>query len=428
MERATGMGTSVWLGISRDGASSRRTCRPAGVGIAAILLVALGAPRTFGNEPWQRHTIDASSRGADGVRLADANGDGLLDLVTGWEEGGRIRIYLHPGYQQAHQQWPAVTVGEVPSPEDAVMVDLDGDGAVDVVSSCEGRTRTMFVHWAPAHSADYLDPAAWKTERIPATYGRQAWMYALPLQVDGRASVDLVVGSKGEDAAVGWLEAPGNPRDLAAWRYHRLHAAGWIMSLVPWDADGDGDLDILVSDRKGLTRGVIWLENPGSRAAGAGEPWPVHHLGGNDHEVMFLAKADAGDQQPQRIVAATLDNGLLLFTRHGGDGPWQLSTIDMPPLIPHGKGVQVGDMDADGQRDLVVSAEKRGRKDGHGVMWMQQTAPHDGAPWKAHTVSGTTGDKFDLVQLMDVDGDDDPDIITCEERENLGVFWYENPR
>ena len=31
-------------------------------------------------QPWKRHVIDASSRGADGVRAADANGDGVTDL------------------------------------------------------------------------------------------------------------------------------------------------------------------------------------------------------------------------------------------------------------------------------------------------------------------------------------------------------------
>ena len=98
---------------------------------------------------WKRHTIDNSSRGADGVRLRDVNGDGLPDIATGWEEGGVIRVYLHPGYASAKQPWPSVTVGEVNSPEDAVLVDLDRDGAFDVVSSCEGRVRTMFFHWAP---------------------------------------------------------------------------------------------------------------------------------------------------------------------------------------------------------------------------------------------------------------------------------------
>ena len=36
---------------------------------------------------WTRHTIDNSSRGADGVRFLDVNGDGLEDIATGWEEG-----------------------------------------------------------------------------------------------------------------------------------------------------------------------------------------------------------------------------------------------------------------------------------------------------------------------------------------------------
>jgi len=46
---------------------------------------------------WTRHTIDDTSQGADGVKLGDLNGDGKLDLVTGWEEGGEVRVYLNPG-------------------------------------------------------------------------------------------------------------------------------------------------------------------------------------------------------------------------------------------------------------------------------------------------------------------------------------------
>ena len=55
--------------------------------------------------PWAYHVIDDTSRGADGVKLADVNGDGLMDIVTGWEEGGVTRVYLHPGPAKAKERW-----------------------------------------------------------------------------------------------------------------------------------------------------------------------------------------------------------------------------------------------------------------------------------------------------------------------------------
>jgi hypothetical protein len=111
-----------------------------------LLVVGLAAepPITDGRspvgQPWARHTIDGSSTEADGIRLADINGDGRLDVTTGWEEGGRVRTYLHPGPDAVRDPWPLTDVGSAPSAEDAVSADLDADGAVDVVASTEGRS------------------------------------------------------------------------------------------------------------------------------------------------------------------------------------------------------------------------------------------------------------------------------------------------
>ena len=117
----------------------------------------LGLANIATAEPWKRHTIDNSSKGADGVRLMDVNGDGLLDVATGWEEGGVVRAYINPGPKRSKAEWPAVTVGRVKSAEDAVFFDVDKDGAIDVVSCCEGGTKTIFVHWAPKDKSKYLD-------------------------------------------------------------------------------------------------------------------------------------------------------------------------------------------------------------------------------------------------------------------------------
>ena len=374
-----------------------------------------------------RHTIDDSSRGADGVRLADVNGDGLPDITTGWEQGGVIRVYLHPGYAKARSRWPAVTVGEFASPEDAVFADLDGDGALDVVSSCEGKTKTMFVHWAPQQKGRYLDEAAWKTEPLPGSDGRQQWMFALPLSIDGRNGIDIVAGSKNQGATIGWWQSPANPRDLAAWQWHPLYDAGWIMSLIAHDMDQDGDLDIVATDRKGKSNGALWLENPGPKRVSEGR-WKEHRIGGvNKYEAMFMTIADL-DQDGREDVLVPELSGLLLYYRRTQAVPpqWETHQLRMPPNTGLGKAVAVGDIDLDGKMDIAFSCEKAvaGK---HGVMWMSYRESPTEERWQGYVISGPQGVKFDLVELIDLDGDGDLDVLTCEEFDDLGVFWYENP-
>jgi len=110
-------------------------------------------------------------------------------------------------------------------------------------------------------------------------------------------------------------------------------------------------------------------------------------------------------------------------------------------------GVGVADIDLDGKLDIVFTCE--GARGKSGVMWLSgakgsfgvppsgglSSAPQ-GAPGRlkaglqtaeAREISGPQGTKYDLVELIDLDGDGDLDVLTCEEAENLGVTWYENP-
>ncbi|MEZ5391864.1 MAG: hypothetical protein R2724_03075 [Bryobacterales bacterium] len=107
-----------------------------------IFWLLLPAALMGGEQPWVRHAIDSSSRAWRRRRALGRRQRRriLLDIATGWEEGGRVRAYLNPGAAKTKQPWPAVTVGDVGSPEDAVFVDLDSDGAWDVVSSTEGSS------------------------------------------------------------------------------------------------------------------------------------------------------------------------------------------------------------------------------------------------------------------------------------------------
>ncbi len=377
---------------------------------------------------WSRHTIDSSSRGADGVRLADLNGDGYLDIVTPWEEGGVIRVYLNPGPKRCRARWPSVSVGTVKSPEDALLVDLDGDLVLDVVSCAEGSTRSVFVHWAPSDEARLSDSDSWTTQAFPALADKQMWMFATPLDVDGQYGMDLVIGAKGSRGVIGWLQLPSRPRDVQAYSFHDIRSAGWIMSLVAHDMDGDGDQDLLASDRKGPGRGVFWLENPGARRAARPGAWTEHALGGDHSEVMFLDLCDLDSDRRKDVLVATRE-GQMLWYRRGNDTSniWQELAIPNPYGIAHGKSVRVGDIDLDGVPDIVHSANTEGDRSKPGLCWLRRETSEVAGPWKATDVSGERGSKFDLVQLLDIDADGDLDILTCEERDQLGVLWYENP-
>jgi len=212
---------------------------------------------------WKRHVVDSTYSGADGVRTADVNNDGYLDITTGWEEGGYTKVYLNPGYKKIKHNWPSVIVGKTPSVEDAVFVDLDNDGALDVVSSTEGGDKKIFFNWAPKDAKDYLDGSKWESQVLPVSVGIMQWMYTFPAQIDGKNGFDIVAGGKNKEAKIGWFQAPKNPRKTNKWQWFPVHSASWIMSILMQDMDEDGDLDIVISDRKsGEIKGVHWLENP----------------------------------------------------------------------------------------------------------------------------------------------------------------------
>ncbi|HEC04098.1 MAG TPA: VCBS repeat-containing protein [Phycisphaerales bacterium] len=419
---------------------------------AGIPACAQAAPKEVaGTLPWKCHIIDGTSRGADGVKLADVNRDGFMDITTGWEQGGVTRIYLNPGPAKAKGVWPFVTTGLTRSVEDAVFVDLDRDGAVDVVSCCEGGEQSVFVQWAPKAKEDYLDESKWRCQAIPISKGMTRWMFCIPMQVDERGGVDLVAGSKEPNGRIGWFEVPENARDIKAYKWHTISTAHWIMSLRAVDMDGDGDLDILTSDRKkGPMRGCRWLENPGVHcvegvspsnrgqdARDTGKPskqaWSNHFIGCQDREVMFLTVDDIDEDGLQDVLVAAKApkaSEIIILRRLDAAGrSWKEYVIPYPEQTGTAKAVAVGDVDADGKKDIIFSCENATAPKS-GVMWLSRRKGVFDGDWLAHDISGPRGIKYDRMELLDVDNDGDLDVLACEEREGgkgLGMFWYENP-
>lgn len=381
-------------------------------------------------EPWTCFTIDDTTQGADGVKLGDLNGDGLLDIATAWEEGNVVRAYFNPGPNAVRNPWPQVTVGSVEAGEDAIIVDLDGDGVGEVVSCAE--TGLVHLHRLQGGKSRALDGGAWKTVSFPATAGYQ-WMQAVAMDIDGQQGIDLMLGAKlhqpvpGKTAVVGWLQAPGKPLDSGSWSFHKLRDAEWIMSLISCDMDGDGDLDLVFTDRKGERSGAFWLEHPGKDGIRSRKSWAEHPIGAvGRKDVMF---ADVGDLNGDGLldVAVAVKKREVVLCLQQRNRTWKEEVLtlisDKKMRLGTTKAAKIVDVDGDGFQDLVVTCESA-TDDIEGVVWLMR---QKSGPWLQRSISGGRGEKFDLVQTADLDGDGDSDVVTTDERDGLGVVWYENP-
>ena len=148
-------------------------------------------------------------------------------------------------------------------------------------------------------------------------------------------------------------------------------------------------------------------------------------IGGGEHEVMFIDYADVNDDGRKDVVAATHQREILVL-QSDEKNAWHTTTLPAPFQARKGKSVRVGDIDLDGVVDLVHSTEPNPQPRGPGITWLQGPLTR-GNQSAVHPISDLEGSKFDLLQLIDIDRDGDLDVLTCEERDNLGVIWYENP-
>jgi len=375
------------------------------------------APLTFDmTTPWVRHTIYAGLSGADGANLATINGK--LSIATPWEQSARTTVStLDAGV------WTTVQLpGTVSAPEDAIFADVDSDGVMDVVTLGDASKR-IYIHFGPSYTLVNLDAAT----------NIQNWLQADFVDIDGDGSKEIVAGGRiGANAGVGYFTSP-TPRVASSWTWHPIAPAGWVQSMVPRDVDADGDLDIVVSDaaRIGTDNSLMgsrWLEQTGTE-------WVSHRIynyKGSEGTVQFL------DVAPNRVIDGSSTAGpSLLNIRTTTDWlTWSATPVPWPADAGQLKGVRAADIDGDGIEDLAISMHHADTdyttapEDLSGVLWLK------GPTWERGEVSGPAGVKYDNLEMLDVDGDGDLDIITTEQgiagitpaADKLGLIWYENPR
>jgi tetratricopeptide (TPR) repeat protein/cytochrome c553 len=298
--------------------------------------------------------------------------------------------------------------------------DLDRDGRMDVIAcDVEGHQVT----WLQQTAA-----GGFQERRLGDPI--DAPVHAEVVDIDADGDLDVVVAAMGimlpttdEIGSVIVLENDGDQSFRNRTLLDKVHR---VTDVRPGDIDGDGDVDLAVSQFGYVQGEVRWLENLGE--------WKFksHHLmdrSGAIHGPLVDLDGD-GDldlvvlfSQEWETVQAFINDGRGRFT------PLVLHDVSDPDFSS--SGLAVGDIDGDGDSDIAwangdafVSVGYRPLPT-HGLQWLENLGNYRFAFHRLGHFDGAYG-----PMIADFDGDGDQDIAAVsefarwEQPGTPGIRWW----
>ncbi len=300
-----------------------------------------------------------------------------------------------------------MTPGTVDTTELEV-IDFDEDGDLDVLLADAFGDR---IRWAENSTGD---GTVWLGRDLGSGVNRRGSAIA---DFDGDGDLDFVAG----ETDGGTVELFDNVRLHGVVEFGVEHEITTNFDdpggAVPWDLDGDGDLDALVISENG-DEGA-WYDN----TAGDGSAWSKHQIWiqVSPFDPDRGRKVNAGDVDGDGdldVVASWFNSdNFTMYLNDGGSTP----TFSAEGEIFTGNGAQYvsfADMDVDGDLDVVHT-----NRSGDDVKWGDNTSG-DGSTWTVRNIDSSE-DQAQALRLADIDADGDVDVVT----QHLGgglAHWQEN--
>ncbi len=344
--------------------------------------------------PWSGVTgsdITTDTDNTNSVALADVDGDGDLDLLSG--NAGLNRLYLNNG---STAPWSGVAGSDVTTDahdtRSVSLGDADDDGDVDLVVGNYGQTNRVYLNngtadpWGGVTGSDI-------SADTNGTTSLGLW------DVDGDGDIDLVVGNDPEANRLYLNNGTADPWNGVTGSNITADTAN-TMSMVMGDVDGDGDLDFIAGN-VGLNR--LYLNN------GTADPWggvTGSDISADAHTTYSVALEDVDGDGNLDLVAGNSNQANRLYLNDGVANPWNgVTGSDITADTNISQSVVLGDVDGDGDLDLVAGNDNETNR----LYLNNGTAD----PWGGVTGIDITGDAqmTRSVALGDVDGDGDLDLV-----------------
>ena len=354
------------------------------------------------------------------VTVADLNADGKPDLIVISQcnnnncDLGSVGVLLGNG-DGTFQTASSYSAGEQ-SAYSAAAADVNGDGKLDVIVADQCDYSSDCGDGVVAVLLGNGDG----TLQMPSTYnsGGISLSSVLVKDVNGDGKPDILATNGCADnscssGSVGVLLGNGNGTFQAPISYNPGGAGSFSMAMA--DVNGDGKLDLLVantcltnSNCTNGTVGVLFGNGDGTFQS------PVAYgAGGVDTFAVALADVN-GDGKLDLLVAnacnnnSSCNNGSVGVLLGNGDGTYQAATAYSSAGL-YADAVAVGDINGDGNPDLVFTNECNGNSCTNGTYGVL-LGNGDGT-FQAAVSYNSGGVTATSVALADVNGDGKLDLL-----------------
>jgi hypothetical protein len=335
--------------------------------------------------------------------VADIDGDQIDEIILGSNSpNAMIRVYSPHG--QPKPGWPVtIPVMNFTNLTCPVVVDLDGDGALEI--GIAGELGVFF----------------YRADGTP----QPGWPYTWPVSINNPQWSAPAVGDLDHD---GSLEVVVANADYPNWGVHVIRAdgtgmPGWPIVIKPVfsspalaDLDGDGDLEIIVQEGDPGMQGYrLWVwHHTGTPLSG----WPRTIAVEGHSSRCNPAVADVDGDGHLEIVTATSDGRLHVFRVDGSEYPGfpiatgapDYSIISSPSVI---------DMDQDGLQEIFLTYWLAYHQ--YVSAWRLNGTVLAGFPKEIH--ANTDLNAHASQHLLDLEGDGDLDLVTAGSSMNGGLLW-----
>ncbi len=253
---------------------------------------------------------------------------------------------------------------------------------------------------------------------VPLEVEKSTARHPVVVDVDRNGTRDIVMvcdrtgdGKTDSKPALCWFSSPGMEKKVIAQVNYR--ACGMAVA----DMNGDGWVDIVGMEDIDATDGnenspLFIYMNP------AGKPgnWQRSEIGNTSYAKDIETGDLDGDGKPE-VIVRTVNHQLHLYSQ--GDTDWKDLTLEVPPF----DGLAIGDLDNDGDADIVINGmwlENKGGK------WIRRDYAREWYTQKTGA-RGEWNDNNTKISVGDLNSDGKTDIvIALSENTGLPLTWYEN--